>query len=261
MNKVISTNERIFMCISGASGTGKTQLILSMLTGDGGKHNTSTFEPPFKRIYYFYKHFQPVYNVFTQRLNEQIEFVQCSSPFNFDIVQGVVDRNAQNVSMSDQNVQQILFIFDDSCDEILQCPEFADLATAGRHRGIHVIFVKHNIYHQGKYSVTVDKNTTHTILMKSPRIGKQLKILGSEIDGASATFLTDCYKKATQHRYGHLLIDESPSCNPRMKFSSNIIGGEEPTLFWSPDREAVIESLDNDVETNALYAASLSRRL
>ena len=79
-------------------------------------------------------------------------------------------------------------IFDDSCEEVLQSKSFATLATAGRHKKVSVIFIKRNLYQQGRFSVTVDKGTTHVILTMSPRIGQQLKVLGSELDTAIPSF-------------------------------------------------------------------------
>ena len=65
---------------------------------------------------------------------------------------------------TDENNDKILAIFDDSCDEVLKSSSFANLATAGRHKGVSVIFIKHNLYHQGRYCVTVDINKTKHIL-------------------------------------------------------------------------------------------------
>jgi hypothetical protein len=51
MNKIVPTTERVFMCVCGYSGTGKTQLILSMLTADTNTIRTyNTFHPVFDKI-------------------------------------------------------------------------------------------------------------------------------------------------------------------------------------------------------------------
>ena len=118
--------------------------------------------------------------------------------------------------------EKALAIFDDSCEAILQSASFANLATAGRHKGVNVIFTKHNLYQQGKYCVTVDKNTTHLIILKSPRIGRQLRLLGSELEFADAAFLQDAYQLATSVPHGHLLMDLSSDCHDALRFSSRI---------------------------------------
>ena len=254
MNKVISTDERVFMCLSGASGTGKTRLILAMLTIDPDDIRPyTTFQPEFGKIIYFYRYWQPVYDEFLKRLtSSKITFIQGTSP---GVISDVVEKSGGT---------KTLLIFDDSCEEILQSVEFVNLATAGRHKGLHVIFIKHNLFQQGKYSVTVDKNTTHIVLMKSPRIGKQLQILGREIDGANSTFLQHCYKKATAVKYGHLLIDLSPGCNDLLRFCSNINGslegGIKCSTFWIPHvmLSEVAEFLENDESTSSVYAEALS---
>ena len=255
MNKAIPTDEHIFMCMVGASGTGKTRLILSMLT------EFHTFYPPFRRIIYVYRHWQPIFDKFNEQLGPSvITFIQLSvdNPFEFiDTLTG--NQGGPNTKW--------LLIFDDSCEEILQSAEFANLATSGRHKGLNTIFIKHNLYQQGKHSVTVDKNTTHIIIMKTPRIGKQLRLLGSEIDGITSDFLEKCYKNATKNRYGHLLIDVSPACNDLLRFASNIGGLQvtaEPTVFWQPPYQGrsaeYVESettnqLAADLPTVALYSS------
>ena len=216
---------------------------------------------------YFYRHWQPVYDIFIERLTSKvIEFVEGNG---VDVINSIVDKASSNV--------RTLLIFYDSCEEILQSMEFANLATSGRHKGLHVIFIKHNMYQQGKYSVTVDKNTTHIVIMKSTRIGKQLEILGREIDGASGSFMQDCYKKATSYRFGHLLVDLSPSCHELVRFCSNITGqstkaddtdesSEDPhcTVFFVPESMATattLKSLQNDKLTNDFYSSVLSSTL
>lgn len=254
MNKVIDTTERVFMCISGASGTGKTQLISSMLTLEPEEQpprQYTTFQPEYKRIKYFYRHWQPVYDQFISRLTPAIiGFVQAAGD---EVIDKTIEEARPDV--------KTLLIFDDSCEEILQSRSFANLATSGRHKGLHVIFIKHNVYQQGKHCVTVDKNTTHLILMKSPRMGKQLKLLGGEIDGANRQFLEETYKRATAERFGHLLIDLSPGCNDLLRFCSRVTGHKAGgvTVFYVPESTSGdVEQIKDDEQTNDIYAEALS---
>ena len=105
-----------------------------------------------------------------------------------------------------------LVIFDDSCEEILQ------LATAGRQKNVFVIFIKHNLYQQENFCATVDKNTTHVLLTNSPRVGKQLKILGTELECASPQFIQNCYRECMKENFGHFLIDTTTSCPKVLRF-------------------------------------------
>ena len=42
-------------------------------------------------------------------------------------------------------------IFEDSCEDICNSKAFVDFATAGSHRGLSIIYVKHNLFHQSKH--------------------------------------------------------------------------------------------------------------
>ena len=63
-------------------------------------------------------------------------------------------------------IENLLLVFDDSCEEIYNDKEFVRLATAGRHRGLNVFYVKHNLFQQSQWSRTIDLNTSHILLFK-----------------------------------------------------------------------------------------------
>ena len=230
------------MCVCGSFESGKTHLIMNMLT-----QNNGIFQPRFEKIVYFYRFWQPVYDRFIKKCSAKIFFEDCidlkkfpvgtssktnplhkiSSPVKLPSQQSSIDsliENLLNHQMKSSGFQtvsgndKVLAFFDDSCDDILESASFANLATAGRHKGVSVIFIKHNLYQQGKYCVTVDKNTTHVVFLKSPTIGRQLKILGSELQIADSAFLEAAYQQATSIPFGHLLIDLTTTCHDFLRF-------------------------------------------
>ena len=81
-----------------------------------------------------------------------------------------------------RNFENVLLVFDDSCAEMYNNNEFVKLATAGRHKGLDVIYVKHNLFQQNCWSRTIDLNTSHIILFKSPRDIQQLEHLGRQLN-------------------------------------------------------------------------------
>ena len=113
-------------------------------------------------------------------------------------------------------------MFDDSCHEILESASFDNLATAGRHEGISVIFIKHNQYQQGRYCVTVDKNITHVVILKLPKMGRQLKIVGSELQIADSVFFEATDQQAKSVLLGHFLIDLTTTCHDFLRFCTII---------------------------------------
>ena len=62
MNKIIFTSDRLFMSVVGPGGSGKTRLFFSMLA-------SKTFRPSFKKTFYFYKEYQPLFNEMAKKLN------------------------------------------------------------------------------------------------------------------------------------------------------------------------------------------------
>ena len=70
MNKLISTKNRIFFSPVGPSVSGKTYLIHEWL-------EVGLFEPKIDKIYFFYQHPEPLYDVMQKEID------------NLEIVQGV----------------------------------------------------------------------------------------------------------------------------------------------------------------------------
>ena len=117
MNKLISTKNRVFISLVGPSETVKSQLIYNWL-------KVGTFQPKFDKIYFFYQHSQPLYDVMQKEI-ENLEFVR---GVNFEFIDSLKN-----------NGTKYLVIFDASCDEICNSKAFVDIATAVRHRGLSTI--------------------------------------------------------------------------------------------------------------------------
>ena len=173
MNRLISTKNRVFISLVGPSETGKSHLIHNWL-------KNGSIQPRFDKIYFFYQHFQPFYNVMQKEIGN-LEFVQ---GVNFDFI----------VSLKNNGTKYLL-IFDDSCEKICNSKAFVDIATAGRHRGLSRIYNKHNLFHQSKLGRDVELQNTHIVLVKSPRDVIQVTTLGTQLGLGSE--LVDWYRDAT----------------------------------------------------------------
>ena len=126
------------------------------------------------------------------------------------------------------------------------------MATAGRHKNISVIYVKHNLFQQSKRSRTIDLNETHIILFESPRDIQQIGLIGRQLKNTQ--FLKDSYELETKQPFGHLLIDLDPKTSDVLRYCSNIVP-PGPSVFYLPPAKAVITSLSNERE-RTLYAAA-----
>ena len=224
MNKLISTKNRVFISLVGPSETGKSQLIYNWL-------KIGTLQPKFDKIYFFYQHSQPLYDVIQKEI-ENLEFVR---GVNFEFIDSLKN-----------NGTKYLLIFDDSCEEICNSNAFVDIATAGRHRGLSTIYIKHSLFHQSKLGRDVELQNTHNVLSKSPRDVMQVTTLSTQLGLGSQ--LVDWYRDATSVPFGHLLIDLSPRTDDRLRYCTNT--GSIPSKFYIPDRLNILD----DEHTKSLYS-------
>ena len=207
-----------------------TELIFKMLL-------VGTFFPEFQTIFYFYQHDQPKFQSLEKKLN--IHFKKFS---NFEL---------------NSELENCLLVFDDSCEEIFNDKKISKLATAGRHRNISVIYVKHNLFQQSRWSRTIDLNTTHIILFKSPRDTQQISFIGRQLNNAQ--FLKESYELATKEPFGHLLVDLDPKTSDVLRYCSNIVP-PGPSIFYLPSAKAVITNLSDERE-RSLYAGAAARHI
>ena len=56
-----------------------------------------------------------------------------------------------------------LLLFENSCEEIYLEKFFVKLAVAGRHGKIDCFLSTHNLFHQSKWSRTIDLNATYIV--------------------------------------------------------------------------------------------------
>ena len=84
-----------------------------------------------------------------------------------------------------------------------------------------MIYVKHNLFHQSKWSRTIDLNTTRIVLFKSPCYVQQIGLIGQQLNNAQ--FLRESYLLAIKQPFGNLLIDIDPKTSDALPFASNIV--------------------------------------
>ena len=173
-----------------------------------------------------------------QKESEDLEFVR---GVNFEFIDSLKN-----------NGTKYLLIFDDSCEEICNSKAFVELATAGRHRGLSAIYLKHNLFHQSKLGRDVELQDTHIVLFKSPRDVMQVTTFSTQLGLGSE--LVDWYQDATSVPFGHLLIDLSPRTDDRLRYCTNT--GSIPSKFYIPERLKQSKNLDEE-HTKSLYSPSV----
>ena len=177
MNKLISTKNCVFKSLVGQSETGKSQLIYHWL-------KIGIFQTETDKTYFFYQHYEPLLG-FMQKETERCKFWM-------------------NRFVKKQRTKHLL-IFDDSCEEICNSKVFVDIATAGRHRVLSSIYIRHNLFHESKLGRDVELQNTHIVLFNSHSDMMQVSTLSAQLGLESD--LVGWFRDATSVLYGHLSID------------------------------------------------------
>ena len=220
----------LYYILVGPSNSGKTYLINELF-------KTGKIQPKFDMIYFYYQHPQPLYDV----MQKQID--------NLEFVQGV---HFEFINSLKNNVTKYLTFFDDSCAEICNSKEKADVATASTHCGFSTIYIKNNLFHQRKLGRDVELQNTHIVPFKSPRDVLQVATLSVQLGHGSN--LVDWYRDARSVHFGHLLIDLSPRTDDRFRYSTK--SGKIPSKFYVPKNLKHLKHLDNE-HTKSLYCPSI----
>ena len=201
------------------------------------KNQSKIFQPSFDKIVYLYNHYQKHFDTL---------LVNCvSQKHSIEFHQGL---NWSAVEKCDARKLRTLVVIDDLYQEACEDEYFLNLVIAGRHRNIHLIALKHNLFQQSKHSKTIELNVTQMILFKSPRDLEQIGVLGRQM--RDRQLLIDAYKKATEAPFGQLMIDFDSHTDAKLKFCSNC-SGTGPTVFFVSSSNTR-ESLTNE-STRALY--------
>ena len=168
---------------------------------------------------------------------------------NLEFVRGV---RFEFIDSLKNNGTKYLLILDDSCEEICNSKAIVDIATAGRHRGLSTIYIKHNFFHQSKLGRDIELQNTLIVLFKSPRDVMQVTTLSTQLGLGSELY--DWYRDATSVPFGHLLIDLSPRTDDRLRYCTN--RGSVPSKCYIPERLKHLRTLD-DEHTKSLYSPSV----
>ena len=155
----------------------------------------------------------------------------------------------KSLEKAEAQKKRILLVLDNLFEEAAKSQEFLALVIAGRHRNIHLLVLRHNLFQRTKSSKTIDLNVTQIILFNSPRDSEQIGILGRHLVQRHLTM--EAYKRATRKPFGHLMIDLDVRSSKTLRYSSKC-SGDEPSLFYC-STDQLYPNLGNEF-TNFLYS-------
>ena len=232
VTKRISSQPHRLTSVVGLAGSWKTRLIGRMIV-----NQEKIFPPCCDTTIYFYKYYQQYYGTI---------LMDCQSKhIDIEFIQGLEG----NFFLKSWSAKKILLVLDDLFDEAAQSKDFLALVVSGRHRKVLVMVLRHNSFQRTKSLKKIDLNVTQIILFNGPRDSEQIGVLGRQLERRHATM--DAYKRATQKRFGHLMIDLYVRSNKSLRYSLNC-SGDVPSIFYCSTDQLCLH-LDNEF-TKLLYS-------
>ena len=230
MNKKINTNPHCFLSVIGLSGSGKTYHEYSS--------TKRSFSNPASRKFCTFINISKQYESLLLGCTRE----KVSIEFHQGLHWTAVDR-------SEAEKLKTLVVIDDLNQDACEDGTFLNLVVAGRHRKIHLMTLRHNIYQPAKNWKTIDLYVTQMILFKSPRDVEQIRVLGRQLGDRKVPL--EAYKRATSKPFGHLMIDLDPQTDPKLKYSSNC-SGDQPSVFYISS--TLTKKIVNNESAQLLYS-------
>ena len=190
-----------FTCIcSGPTGSGKTTFVQNVL-----KYNM--IQPPPEKIVW----------LGTPITMEGVEF-------HSDIPEDIEDK----FNSEDNN----LLIIDDLMTQCHSDERMTRLFSVGsHHKNLSIVFIIHNLFHQGREMRNMSLNSHYIILLKNPRDSQQIATLARQIYPADWRFLVEAYEEATSKPHGYLVLDLKPDTPDMLRIRTAIFPHESQIVY------------------------------
>lgn len=171
-----------FTCLcAGPTSCGKSTFVKRVI-------DTKIIEPQPEKIMWLYAEDQPLYHTL-----KQVTFHK-----------GIPDDIEDLFDVTKTN----LLIIDDLMTKCHSDERLTRLFSVGsHHKNLSIIFIVHNIFHQGKEMRNISLNTHYIVLFKNPRDNQQISTLARQIYPNAWRFLVEVFRDATSMPHGYLLLD------------------------------------------------------
>lgn len=126
-----------------------------------------------------------------------------------------------------------VLVIDDLFGESTREKDFNNLFTKiARHRGVTVIFITQNMFHQGGQHRTRNLNVHYLVLFKNPRDSTVIQFIARQAFSSSSQFLIDAYRDATENTpHGYLFLDFTQTCPEDLRVRSDIFNPAGITVY------------------------------
>ncbi len=124
-------------------------------------------------------------------------------------------------------------VIDDLFMESTKETSFNNLFTKiARHRGVTVIFITQNMFHQGGNHRTRNLNVHYLVLFKNPRDQSVIDFIARQAYPTNKKFLISAFQDATENKpYGYLFIDFTQTCLDSLRVRTDIFNPQGITVY------------------------------
>lgn len=202
-----------FTCIvSGPSGCGKSSLVKQIL-------DQNVIEPRPNKIVWLYAEDQPLYT--SLKKDNRVEFIK-----------GIPDDLESLFNARQNNV----LILDDLMTQLHSDERLTRLFSVGsHHKNLSVVFIIHNLFHQGKEMRTLSLNSHYIILFKNPRDRLQISTLARQMYPGDSKFMVESFENATSAAHGYLMIDLKPATEDKLRIRTGILPQDTQIVYVHKD--------------------------
>ena len=205
------------LLLCGPTGCGKTTWIVELLKS----HEELCTHTPKKLIW--------IYGVEQPELFKTIEEIW--APRQCEFVEGFPEDLISRPEKT--NDRGSLCIFDDVMNEVSSNATISKLFTRGRsHLGCSLVLMLQNIFPKGSQSRTISINAQYQVLFRNPRDSLQISILARQLCPLNSKDFLEIYKRATQRPYGYLFCCFTQSCPDEIRYRTNILPCEYPSIVY-----------------------------
>lgn len=218
------------MCISGSTGSGKTEWLMRFL-----KNLNLLVHPQIHNVLYCYG--EANQNIYRLQRNENNSIVGSPEkittfPFKIKTHNGVPELDEVQ-QLAAQTGGRLLMVLDDLMVGIKS--DFLDVVfTRGSHNwGLSVILVTQHLFNR---ELRTARNNSHYLnLMRNPAGALQIRNLAVQIFPTQTRHFMEAYGDATREKFGYLLVDLHPKSDEDERLKTNIYPGES-TILYTPKK-------------------------
>ena len=145
---------------------------------------------------------------------------------HIELVKGIPTALEQD-SYFDVNTRNLI-VFDDQMIDASKDKRIVNLFTRGsHHRNLRVIYIVHNLFHQGKGNRSISLNSHYLVLFKNQRNKLQILTLAKQMYPGQTDFFLNQYEEAVNRPFGYLLFDLKTTTQDNCRLPTNVLLSEE----------------------------------